>query len=123
MSSPATSRLSPQQIDADIDTYMALKGIGNYTPHNPRYALPTASDALAQLRAADEAAIQAQNTLAAARDALLSAQQNFHEIILGVKNEVRVLFGPDSDQLAALGLKKKSDRSKPKRAIKTTTAA
>lgn len=123
MSSPASSRQSPQQIEADIDTYMALKGIGNYTPHNPRYATTAASDALAQLRAADEAAIHAQNTLAAARDALLAAQQNFHEIILGVKNEVRVLFGPDSDQLAALGLKKKSERSKPKRVSKSTTAA
>lgn len=123
MSSATTSRLSPQQIEADIDTYIALKGIDNYTPHNPRYALATASEALVQLRAADEAAIHAQNTLAAARDALLAAQQNFHEIILGVKNEVRVLFGPDSDQLAALGLKKKSDRSKPKRATKSTTEA
>jgi len=123
MNSPATSRLSPQQIEADVDAYMALKAIGNYVPHNPRYATISASDALAQLRTADEAAVQAQNTLAAARDALLAAQQNFHEIILGVKNEVRVLFGPDSDQLAALGLKKKSNRSKPKRTVKSTTEA
>lgn len=123
MSSPTTSRLSPQQIEADIDTYLALKGVSNYTPHNARFALATAGETLDRLRAADEATIQAQNNLAAARDALLTAQQNFHEIILGVKNEVRVLFGPDSDQLAALGLKKKSDRSRPKRTAKSTTKA
>ena len=57
----------------------------------------------------------AHNTLAAARDALLTAQRDFHEIILGAKNEVRALFGPDSDQVASQGLKKKSERSKPKR--------
>jgi hypothetical protein len=34
---------------------------------------------------------------------------------LGAKNEVRALFGPDSDQVASQGLKKKSERSKPKR--------
>lgn len=113
MSSPASSRLSPQQIEANVDTYLALKDICNYTPHNPRYATSAAGDALAQLRAADEAAIHAQNTLAAARDALLAAQQNFHEIILGVKNEVRVLFGPDSDQLAAIGLKKNPSAASP----------
>jgi hypothetical protein len=34
---------------------------------------------------------------------------------LGAKNEARALFGPDSDQVASQGLKKKSERSKPKR--------
>ncbi len=52
-------------------------------------------------------------------DALLAAQREFHEIILGVKNEIKVIYAPDSDQVAALGLKKKSERAKPKRTAKT----
>ena len=95
MASAANPRIAPQQIEADIETYLALKVIDNYTPHNARYALPSA-----------------------ARDALLTAQRDFHEIILGAKNEARALFGPDSDQVASLGLKKKSERSKPKRVVK-----
>jgi hypothetical protein len=121
MASTANPRIAPQQIEADIETYLALKVIDNYTPHNARYTLPSAADALARLRAVEEAAIHAHNTLAAARDALLTAQRDFHEIILGAKNEVRALFGPDSDQVASLGLKKKSERSKPKRGAKVTT--
>lgn len=119
MTSTSTSRVSTQQLDADIDTYSALKAIADYQPHNPRHTRQSAGDALDQMRAADEAAIQAQNTLAAARDALLAAQREFHDIILGVKNEAKVIYGPDSDQVAALGLKKKSERAKPKRTTKT----
>jgi acetyl/propionyl-CoA carboxylase alpha subunit len=37
---------------------------------------------------------------------------------MGVKDEAVVLFGPDSDQIAALGMKKKSERSRPKRSAK-----
>jgi len=119
MTSTSTSRVSTQQLNADIDTYSALKAISDYQPHNPRYTRQSAGDALDQMRAADEAAIQAQNTLAATRDALLVAQREFHEIILGVKNEAKVIYGPDSDQVSALGLKKKSERAKPKRTTKT----
>jgi len=122
MTSTSTTRVSTQQLEADIDTYSALKAIPGYQPHNPRFTLQSAGSALDQMRAADEAAIQAQNTLAAARDALLAAQREFHEIILGVKNETKVIYGPDSDEVAALGLKKKSERAKPKRMTKATAA-
>ena len=118
MASAANPRIAPQQIEADIETYLALKVIDNYTPHNARYALPSAADALARLRTVEEAAIHAHNTLSAARDALLTAQRDFYELFLGAKNEARALFGPDSDQVASLGLKKKSERSKPKRVVK-----
>ena len=37
---------------------------------------------------------------------------------LGVKDQVIAQYGPDSDQVAALGLKKKSNRKAPTRAGK-----
>ena len=94
-----------------IDANRPRKSSVDHAPYNPR-------DAPAHLRAADEAAIQTQNALNVARDTLLAAQREFHAIILGVKDEVKVLYGPDSDEVAALGLKKKSERSRPKRASK-----
>ncbi len=122
MSSASITRVSTQQLQADVDTYSALKAIPDYLPHNSRYTLQSAGTALDRMRTADETAIQAQNALAAARDALIVAEREFHEIILGVKNETKVIYGPDSDQVAALGLKKKSERAKPKRPTKAASA-
>jgi hypothetical protein len=69
-----------------------------------------------RLRVAQEAEIHAQNVAAAARDALVALQWNFHDLILGVKSQVKALYGPDSDEVAALGLKKKSERKARPRA-------
>ena len=46
------------------------------------------------------------------------AERLLHDVILGVKNEARALYGPSSDQVAALGLKKKSEQSKRTRVKK-----
>ena len=39
MASASTPGIAPQQIEADLETYLALKVIDNYTPHNARDAL------------------------------------------------------------------------------------
>lgn len=54
---------------------------------------------------------------AAGMDALIAARRGMHGVILGVKNEAN---GPSSDQIAALGLKKKSERSRSGRGKKGT---
>ena len=72
------------------------------------------------MRAAQEAELHAQNALAAARDAAIAAQWDYHNLVLGVKSQVLAQYGPDSDQVAALGLKKKVERKAPTRASKPT---
>ena len=47
----------------------------------------------------------------------------FHRIILGVKDEATVIYGADSDQIAALGLKKKSERNRPRRVTKPAVSS
>ena len=123
MSGSTKTRISPQQLQSDVDTYSALKAITDYEPRNPLYSTQSAGNALERMRAAAEAIIQSKNTLSAARDALVVAENDFHAIIVGVKNETRVIYGLDSDQVAALGLKKTSERAKPKRTKKTPPAA
>ena len=120
MASTSTNRVNPQQLDSDVDAFAALKGLTGYTPHNPRYSIESIGAALDAMRAADEAVIRANNTLTVARETLATAERTFHEMILGVKAETKVLFGEDSDELAALGLKRKSDRARPKRSSKPT---
>ena len=115
----ATPKRIPQSIlDADIETLRALSGIDGYTPHNPAYSLEAATAALERLDHSETALILAENALAAARSAVINDRSAVHKIALGVKDETIVLFGPDSDQIAALGMKKKSERSRPKRSAK-----
>ncbi len=115
----ATPKRIPQSIlDADIETLRALSGIDGYTPHNPAYSLESAMAALQRMSEFETALIHAENTVAAARSALLNERSTVHKIALGAKDEAIVLFGPDSDQIVALGMKKKSDRNRPKRAAK-----
>ena len=118
MTTGATPRISSLQLKNDIELIRALSGIDGYTPHNPAYSLESATVALEQLDKSETAVILAENALAAARSALLNDRNAVHKIAMGVKDEAVVLFGPDSDQIAALGMKKKSERSRPKRSAK-----
>lgn len=120
MASASSTRVNPQQLDSDVDTFSALKGLTGYTPHNPRFSIESIGAALDAMRAADEAVIQANNALTVARETLVTAERTFHEMILGVKAEAKVLYGENSDEVAALGLKRKSDRARPKRSGKPT---
>jgi hypothetical protein len=54
---------------------------------------------LQALRSAQRAKVNAQNALAAARDAAVAAEWEFHNMILGVKDQVIAQYGKDSDQV------------------------
>ena len=110
MANTLKNRMPAQNLQADIDTYLALKAINGYKPYDNAYALEAVGALHEQLRIAQEAELHAQNAAAAARDALVAIQWNFHDLILGVKSQVKALYGADSDEVAALGLKKKSER-------------
>ena len=118
MANTLKNRMPAQNLQADIDTYLALKAINGYQPYDKAYALETVGALHDKLRVAQEAEIHAQNVAAAARDALVALQWNFHDLILGVKSQVKALYGPDSDEVAALGLKKKSERKARPRVIR-----
>lgn len=122
MSSPARKRLSADILQADEEALVGLRNIPVYQPANPAFALEVISAVHTRYRAAQDAEIVAQNTLAAARDAAVATQWEFHDAILGAKNQIKALYGEDSDELAALGLKKKSDRKAPQRGSKPDAA-
>lgn len=124
MATVLNTRIPPQTVQADIDAFVGLKGIIGYTPVNQDYSLDAVSRLHDALRKAQETEIHTQNAHAAARDAMDAIERDFHDAILGVKSQVKAQFGPDSDQVAALGLKKKSDRRRsPTRAGKEQAGA
>ena len=108
-----TRRISPSVLQADTDALAALKNISNYTPANAVYALAKVQTAAAAMSAEQETETQKQAELDAARDNTVAAEWAFHNAILGVKEQVRAQFGPDSNEVQALGLVKKSEKAKP----------
>lgn len=99
--------------------YAALKGITNYAPANSAFsqaALDAAHDAML---AAQQEEAQAAAKWEAARDVKVAAAEwAFHNKTLGSKDQVKAQYGPNSNELQSLKLKKKTEYKSPKRSSK-----
>lgn len=108
-------RLAPRVLSQDIESYQGLQQIPNFmtvrpeaTPESIQKAYETMLD-----KQSDETAKQV--LFKAAAIAAREAEWDFHNAILAMKEAVRGQFGSDSDQAAAVGFKKKSERKRPVR--------
>ena len=110
-----TNRIKPALIDADEESFAALKAIANYAPANSAYTLAAIEQAHEEMRAARVQETQADAAAKAARDNATSREWNFHNLILGSKDQVTAQFGRDSNEVQAIGLKKASERKAPQR--------
>jgi hypothetical protein len=110
-----SKRLRPFIRKADEDAYRALSAFKNYQPANASCAREHLAALRNELQAAWEQEIKLENALAAARDATRAAEWCFHNAMLDVKAQVIAQYGVNSDEVQALGLKKKSERRKPGR--------
>ena len=108
-------RLPPGKIEADENGFTALQTITGYTPINSTYTLDAICSAHEELRALRQAAATAQAQAQAARESAVAKEWEFHNLMLGVKEQVIAQFGKDSTEVEALGLKRKSDYKPPKR--------
>lgn len=117
----ANNRLRAVILQADREAYIAMQNMSDYVPANTSYSSAELTDAYEAMEAAITAEINAQNALNAARDAAYRAEWNFHNAILGAKDQVIAQYGPDSNQVQAMGLKKKSARKRPSRRPATST--
>ena len=106
------TRVSAEQTQANVESYLALKQIADYVPINPENSIEAATLCYEELLAAEEAIIHADNAAAAARDTVRHARWKLQNVMVGAKGEVKVRYGLDSNEVAAIGLKKKSERSK-----------
>jgi hypothetical protein len=104
-----TKRLRPSVLQADIDAFAALKAIGDYSPANAAFALAngTALRAAMETKQTDE--VQKQAAAEAARDDTTTSEWDFHDYVLGTKNQIKAQYGENSNELQSLGLKKKSE--------------
>ena len=110
-----TRRLSISILQQDTTSHATLKTIANYKPANTEYEKDKGDSLYATMQAAQTKESQADAALKTARDEARKAEWNFHKYVLGVKDQVRAQFGASSNELQALGLKKKTEY---KRAVK-----
>ena len=118
MAKNQTVRLKPAQLQADMDANAAIISLPAYTPANPGYTQAAVESVLSVMKDAQQAEVHAANALATARDNAAAAEWEFHNAILGVKEQVIAQYGKNSNELQTLGLKKKSEYKAPKRKAK-----
>lgn len=116
------TRLKPAQIQADRDAFAALQAIAGYAPANAAYALAAIVAARASLDGAQQAETQAAAAAAAARDSAVAREWEFHNLMLGAKDQIIAQFGKDSNEVQAVGLKRKSEYSRPRPRAKKESA-
>jgi hypothetical protein len=104
-------------MEADENGFAALQAITGYTPINPAYALDAVRAVHVELGNLRDAETQAAAAAAAARDRTVAKEWEFHNLMLGVKEQVIAQFGKDSGEVQALGLKRKSEYKPPKRRL------
>jgi len=115
MSTTATGRVASQVIDDDIQAFQALATMTGYDPRDANASIEAVTATFNELQVGEAALVHAQIALDTARDKLAATEQRFHKQILDVKTQVRAQYGEDSNELAALGLKKKSEKKSPTR--------
>jgi hypothetical protein len=108
-------RLTPAVMEADESGFAALQAMALYEPANLAYGLPAVNSAHGLMLSARTEEAQAEAALATARDNAVAKEWAFHNLMLGVKDQVMAQFGRDSNEVQALGLKKASERKAPQR--------
>ena len=123
MSTTATGRVASQVIDDDIQAFQALATMTGYDPRDANASIEAVTATFNELQVGEAALVHAQIALDTARDKLAATEQRFHKQILDVKTQVRAQYGEDSNELAALGLKKKSEKKSPTRRPRSSGSA
>ena len=121
MAKNETARIKPSILANDLELYATLKDVAGYAPANPAYSLASLLTLNTKMLADQEADAQAAAAAAAARDNSVSSQWDFHNGMLGAKDQVMAQFGPNSNELQAMNLKKKIEYKTPTRKTKVKT--
>jgi hypothetical protein len=107
-------------LKADLRTIAAVRKLDDFAPSNPACSSQAIDTAVETLEDADEDAFHAHNASESARDAQTVAQWALHRLAMDLRVQVKAQYGMDSDEVQAVGMKKKSKYQTPVRTKKTT---
>ena len=106
MAKDETKRLSPSTLEADKAAFEAFETIAGYAPANPDYSAEAVKAAHEELLAAQADETRKTADADAAHDNAVAKEWAFHNMMLGVKDQVTAQFGRSSNQVQALGRNK-----------------
>jgi hypothetical protein len=109
MTNRRNKRLPKTVLQDDLNAYAALQAIANYTPSNELYKLANVTGSHQAMQENQTLEVQKQAEMDAVRDGTAGSEWDFHDMILGAKDQVKAQFGPDSNEYQSLGMKKKSE--------------
>ena len=112
MSNTPGKRLPAQVVADDTKAFHALATIEGYAPHDPDLTLEAITATYEELMADRAALVRAQIALDIIRDKIGNTEHRFHGQMRGSKDSVRGQYGDDSNELAAMGLKKASEKKR-----------
>ena len=115
MAKDENRRVHSDVIDRDRTALVALQALNDYEPRQPGHSVQALLALNAEVEESRQAEMHAENELAAVRTRAIAAEWALHNAMLGVKSEIVVQYGADSHAIEAMGLKKKSDRKRPRR--------
>ncbi|TFI51818.1 hypothetical protein BLD44_024120 [Mastigocladus laminosus UU774] len=118
-----TSRLRPQILSKDIDSFHGLQTIVNYETTRADASVENLQQAYQAMLTFQQAETEKLILYRAAADNARLAEWEFHNAVLAMKEFVRGQYGSDSDEAQAVGLKKKSERKRPNRKNSVETAS
>jgi hypothetical protein len=113
MADSNTKRISPKILAEDISSLEALETITDYTPANPNLTLANLKTLRTDMDARRSTETQALATAASARDDATAKEWEFHNAIVGMRDQVVAQHGRSSNQAQAVGRKKETERKAP----------
>ena len=106
-------RLTPSILQQDIDAHHGLQTVKDYKTARDEATPAALQSAYDAMLAKQREETEKQALFKAAADAARLAEWNFHNSVLAMKEAVKGQYGSDSDEAAAVGFKKKSERKRP----------
>ena len=106
-------RLTPTILQQDIDAHHGLQTVQGYSTARPEATPDAIQTAYETMLTKQREETEKQAIAKAAADAARLAEWDFHNTVLAMKEAIKGQFGSDSDEAAAVGFKKKSERKRP----------
>ena len=115
-----SKKIPAKIIDADIESFHGLNFITNYIPVRSEATPEELKAAYDNMFSLQKQEVELTAQIKATSDAARQAEVEFHEAVLAMKETVRGQFGPNSDEAAAIGYKKKSEYKRRRRPVKAS---
>lgn len=104
-----TKRLAADLTATNLKCNAKIQSLKGYKSAKEEFSAAELADAEKELTEARKQEAQAEQAMSSARNRAVAAEWDLHNKILGAKKQVVALYGEDSDEVHAVGLKKKSD--------------